>query len=170
MSDNGAAPQVGEPFPLSTLRHSVAHLMASAVGKLYPGVQFGIGPSIEHGFYYDFEFPEPITEKDLKRIEKEMRKIAKKDKEIADLKKQLLAARADPNNEKGGKDDEKPAEEEEGDGLRSKIGELDAIIEALEPLAKSVPATAESLKSYKDQRQVLRDKLFGTKPTAPRLD
>ena len=82
MSDNGAASQVGEPFPLSTLRHSVAHLMASAVGKLYPGVQYGIGPSIEHGFYYDFEFPEPITEKDLKRIEKEMRKIAKRDKEI----------------------------------------------------------------------------------------
>ena len=57
-SENGAASQVGEPFPLSTLRHSVAHLMASAVGRLYPGVQYGIGPSIDHGFYYDFEFPE----------------------------------------------------------------------------------------------------------------
>ena len=83
MSEQDAAPQVGETYPLSTLRHSVAHLMASAVGKLYPGVQFGIGPSIEHGFYYDFEFPEPITEKDLKRIEKEMYKTARKDAEIS---------------------------------------------------------------------------------------
>ena len=83
MSEQDAAPQVGETYPLSTLRHSVAHLMASAVGKLYPGVQFGIGPSIEHGFYYDFEFPEPMTEKDLKRIEKEMYKTARKDAEIS---------------------------------------------------------------------------------------
>ncbi|QDU66713.1 threonine--tRNA ligase [Engelhardtia mirabilis] len=65
------------PFPLSTLRHSVSHLMASAVERLYPGTKFGFGPSIEHGFYYDMELPEPLEEKDLKRIEKEMRRIAK---------------------------------------------------------------------------------------------
>ncbi|HPF15003.1 MAG TPA: hypothetical protein PLJ12_12095, partial [Planctomycetota bacterium] len=70
-------PQLVEgPFPLSTLRHSVAHLMASAVQNLFPGVRFGFGPSIEHGFYYDFDLPEPLTEKDLARIEKEMRRIA----------------------------------------------------------------------------------------------
>lgn len=70
---------------MSTLRHSVAHLMASAVEKLYPGVKFGFGPAIEHGFYYDFKFPEgtpPLENKDLKRIEKEMRRLAKKDSEM----------------------------------------------------------------------------------------
>ena len=70
------------PFPLSTLRHSVAHLMASAVQNLHPGVRFGFGPSIEHGFYYDFDLEEPLTDKDLARIEKEMRRIAKKSPEI----------------------------------------------------------------------------------------
>ena len=76
-----AAP-VEEPYPLSTLRHSVSHLMASAVERLYPGVKFGFGPSIEHGFYYDFQLPEPLEEKDLKRIEKEMRKLAKQTPEL----------------------------------------------------------------------------------------
>ena len=66
------------PAPLSTLRHSTAHLMASAVQKLFPEAKFGFGPSIEHGFYYDFDLAEPLTEKDLKAIEKEMRRIAKK--------------------------------------------------------------------------------------------
>ncbi len=70
------------PFPLSTLRHSVAHLLASAVQNLHPGVRFGFGPSIEHGFYYDFDVPEPLTDKDLARIEKEMRRLAKKSPEI----------------------------------------------------------------------------------------
>ncbi|MDF1798728.1 MAG: threonine--tRNA ligase [Planctomycetota bacterium] len=85
MSQDSAAPQVEEAFPLSTLRHSVAHLMASAVSNLYPGVKFGFGPSIEHGFYYDFDFPESVGQldkKDLKRIEKEMRRLAKKTPEM----------------------------------------------------------------------------------------
>jgi threonyl-tRNA synthetase len=76
------APPVEEPFPLSTLRHSVSHLMASAVEKLFPGVQFGFGPAIDHGFYYDFLLEEPLEEKDLKRIEKEMRRIAKRAPEL----------------------------------------------------------------------------------------
>ena len=71
-----------QPFPLATLRHSVSHLMASAVEHLYPGVKFGFGPAIEHGFYYDFELPEPLEEKDLRRIEKEMRRIAKRSPEL----------------------------------------------------------------------------------------
>jgi len=70
------------PYPLPTLRHSVSHLMASAVQKLFPEVKFGFGPSIEHGFYYDFQLPEPLEEKDLKRIEKEMRKIAKRSPDL----------------------------------------------------------------------------------------
>ncbi len=77
MSAPKDAPQVGEPFPLSTLRHSVSHLMASAVAKLYPGVQMGFGPAIDHGFYYDFDLKEPLGEPQLREIEKEMRRIAK---------------------------------------------------------------------------------------------
>ncbi len=60
---------------LETLRHSTAHILASAVGELYPDVKFGIGPAIENGFYYDFEFPQPISDEDLPKIEKEMRKV-----------------------------------------------------------------------------------------------
>jgi threonyl-tRNA synthetase len=69
---------VETPFPLSTLRHSVSHLMASAVESLFPGAKFGNGPAIEHGFYYDIELPQPLEERDLERIENEMRRIAKK--------------------------------------------------------------------------------------------
>ena len=82
MSQLKEAPQVVGPFPLSTLRHSVSHLMASAVAKLYPGVQFGFGPAIEHGFYYDFDLAEPLTEADLRKIEKEMARIAKRSPEM----------------------------------------------------------------------------------------
>jgi len=82
MQEVKAAPQVAEPFPLSTLRHSVSHLMASAVAKLYPGVQFGFGPAIDHGFYYDFDLKEPLTEADLRKIEKEMERIAKRSPEM----------------------------------------------------------------------------------------
>lgn len=62
---------------LSNIRHSLAHLLAAAVIKLYPGTKRTIGPTIENGFYYDFEFVEPITEKDLPKIEKEMEKLQK---------------------------------------------------------------------------------------------
>ena len=57
---------------LFVLRHSSAHLLAEAVRRLYPGVRIAIGPPIENGFYYDFEFPEPIAEADLERIEQEI--------------------------------------------------------------------------------------------------
>jgi len=60
---------------IDVLRHSTSHVMAQAVGRLYPGVKFGIGPSIENGFYYDFDMPVRLTEDDLPRIEGEMRKI-----------------------------------------------------------------------------------------------
>jgi threonyl-tRNA synthetase len=61
-----------DPDALYVLRHSTAHLLAEAVRRLYPGVKIAIGPPIENGFYYDFEFPEPISEADLERIEEEM--------------------------------------------------------------------------------------------------
>src|ERR1700740_123710 len=51
-----------DPDALYVLRHSIAHLLAEAVRRLYPGVKVAIGPPIENGFYYDFEFPSPITE------------------------------------------------------------------------------------------------------------
>jgi threonyl-tRNA synthetase len=61
-----------DPDALAVLRHSSAHLLAEAVRRLYPGVKIAIGPPIDNGFYYDFEFPEPIGEDDLPRIEAEI--------------------------------------------------------------------------------------------------
>ena len=63
---------------LEKMRHTTAHVLAQAVLKLYPGTKLGIGPAIENGFYYDFEFQVPITEADLEKIENEMRKIIQK--------------------------------------------------------------------------------------------
>ena len=57
-----------DPDALYVLRHSSAHLLAEAVRRLYPSVKIAIGPPIENGFYYDFEFPEPIHEEDLETI------------------------------------------------------------------------------------------------------
>jgi threonyl-tRNA synthetase len=61
-----------DPDALFVLRHSAAHLLAEAVRRLYPGVKIAIGPPIENGFYYDFEFPEPIREEELATIEAEI--------------------------------------------------------------------------------------------------
>src|SRR5438034_7644211 len=63
-----------DPDALYVLRHSTAHLLAEAVRRLYPGTKIAIGPPIDNGFYYDFEFPEPIGEEALERIEDEMRR------------------------------------------------------------------------------------------------
>jgi threonyl-tRNA synthetase len=63
-----------DPDALSVLRHSTAHLLAEAVMRLHPGVKIAIGPPIADGFYYDFEFPEPIGEDDLAAIEEEIRR------------------------------------------------------------------------------------------------
>ena len=69
--------QPRELGPAETLRHSCAHLLASAVAHLYPGTRFAIGPHIEHGFYYDMDVEGTIAEDDLPRIEEEMRRVAK---------------------------------------------------------------------------------------------
>ena len=63
-----------DPDALAVLRHSTAHLLAEAVRRLYPGVKIAIGPPIDNGFYYDFDFPEPVREEDLERIEEEMQR------------------------------------------------------------------------------------------------
>ena len=60
----------------STFWHTSSHLLAEALEQLYPGIKFGIGPSIENGFYYDVDSPVPITEADLPRIEDKMRELA----------------------------------------------------------------------------------------------
>jgi len=60
---------------LADKRHTLAHLLAAAVMKLYPDAKRTIGPAIDDGFYFDFEFSSPISEKDFPKIEKEMRKL-----------------------------------------------------------------------------------------------
>lgn len=59
---------------LDHIRHSLAHLLAASVLKKWPDTKLGIGPVIENGFYYDFQFSQPISDADLKDIEKQMRK------------------------------------------------------------------------------------------------
>ena len=59
--------------------HTSAHLLAEALQELYPGIQFGIGPAIENGFYYDFSLPKHLTNEDLPLIEKKMDEIVKRD-------------------------------------------------------------------------------------------
>src|SRR5881398_2306808 len=86
-----------DPDALYVLRHSSAHLLAEAVRRLYPGTKIAIGPPIENGFYYDFEFPEPIGEDALEQIDEEIRRELKEGrawerKEVdADEAKKLFA-------------------------------------------------------------------------------
>ena len=68
-------PRTSQSEALKKIRHTASHVMAMAVQKLFPKAQVTIGPWIENGFYYDFDNPEPFTEKDLKAIQKEMVKI-----------------------------------------------------------------------------------------------
>jgi threonyl-tRNA synthetase len=68
---------IDEPAGLEILRHSTAHVMAAAVKKLFPDTKIAIGPSIEDGFYYDFDKSEPFVPEDLQKIEKEMSRIIK---------------------------------------------------------------------------------------------
>ncbi len=60
-------------------RHTTSHIMAQAVKRLYPEVKLGIGPSIENGFYYDFDSDKTFSSEDIQKIEKEMEKIVKED-------------------------------------------------------------------------------------------
>jgi threonyl-tRNA synthetase len=67
--------RTSESESLQKIRHTTSHIMAMAVQKLFPKAQVTIGPWTETGFYYDFDSPDPFTEKDLKQIRKEMIKI-----------------------------------------------------------------------------------------------
>jgi len=62
---------------INKIRHSLAHIMACVIQETYPKVKFGIGPEIENGFYYDFDFPTPISENKLQKIEKRMKGLIK---------------------------------------------------------------------------------------------
>jgi threonyl-tRNA synthetase len=67
------------PEALPLYRHSTAHLLAAAVTNLFPGVQCGIGPATDEGFFYDFVVPRPFVPEDLEAIEKKMRQLAQQD-------------------------------------------------------------------------------------------
>lgn len=71
-------------------RHTCAHILAQAVKTVYPTVQLAIGPAIENGFYYDFDFKTPITQADFDKIEAEMKSIIKANLKI----KKLVVSRA----------------------------------------------------------------------------
>ena len=64
-------------YPLETIRHSYAHVLAAAIQRLFPDARFGVGPVIENGFYYDILLPKAIGGEDLPKIEQEMKRIIK---------------------------------------------------------------------------------------------
>jgi threonyl-tRNA synthetase len=68
-----------DPEALGLLRHSAAHVLATAVREMVPGAGIGFGPAIEEGFYYDFEVPQPFTPEDLVAIEKKMGEVVEAD-------------------------------------------------------------------------------------------
>ena len=65
-----------------TYRHTVSHILAQAVKRLYPEVKLAIGPAIENGFYYDFDAPFSFTQEHLDALEAEMRKICKEKEKL----------------------------------------------------------------------------------------
>ncbi len=91
------------PEPLRLIRHDAAHVLASAVMELYPGVKISIGPAIEHGFYYDFEFPDgvSVSEADFPTIEDRMRahvkaaeRFEREDVPVADARARFAGGRS----------------------------------------------------------------------------
>ncbi len=76
-------------YPLETLRHSSAHLLAAAVKALYPDTKLGIGPVIEDGFYYDFEFANKFSSDDFAKLEAEMKKLVNQKIKFARLEKTI---------------------------------------------------------------------------------
>ena len=65
----------GDLNELETVRHSTAHIMAHAISRIWKDAKFGIGPTVEDGFYYDVDLPVKLTTEDLPKIEKEMKRI-----------------------------------------------------------------------------------------------
>ena len=140
-----------DPDALYVLRHSAAHLLAEAVRRLYPGVKVAIGPPIENGFYYDFEFPEPIREDDLEKIEAEIQRELKEGRswereEIsAEEAKQRFAAEGEPYKVE-------LVDTAEGDDLAVHAGRLHR------PLPRPAPAGLEA--DQGDQADLARRRLL----------
>ncbi|MFA6511305.1 MAG: threonine--tRNA ligase, partial [Candidatus Paceibacterota bacterium] len=78
---------------LHNLRHTLAHLLAAAVLEYYPDTKVTLGPPIEDGFYYDFDFSSPISDKDLPKIEQKMRELLKTWKEFTHEEKSAEEAK-----------------------------------------------------------------------------
>ncbi len=79
--------KIEEISQVEKMRHTLSHVLAQAVLNLYPNTKLGIGPAIENGFYYDFEFKKPITDEVLPKIEQEMLKIIKKNAPLKQIYK-----------------------------------------------------------------------------------
>src|SRR6185436_5576955 len=75
LTNNYMAKQPSEK--LQNLRHSLAHILASAVIEMFPKAHLGVGPVIENGFFYDFLLPRPLTPEDVAKLEKRMRELVK---------------------------------------------------------------------------------------------
>ena len=88
--------------PLHVLRHSTAHLLAAAVTELYPDAKYGIGPPVQDGFYYDFEFSKAVSESELGAIESRMRRLAQEDRPF--VQETLTRAQAIEEFRKRGQD------------------------------------------------------------------
>ncbi|MCI0481196.1 MAG: TGS domain-containing protein, partial [Candidatus Dadabacteria bacterium] len=82
-SDSELEPvKTGSEAGLALIRHTAAHIMAEAVQSLFPEAKVTIGPVIENGFYYDFEYPRGFTPEDLEKIEEKMKEIAEQKKPL----------------------------------------------------------------------------------------
>jgi threonyl-tRNA synthetase len=82
-----------DPESLAVMRHSCAHVMARAVMRLFPGVQLAFGPTVEGGFYYDFDLDHALSEADFAAIEKEMANIVRLDEPFERLEMSRQQAR-----------------------------------------------------------------------------
>ena len=77
--DDTAWDELDEEEQLQRMRHSAAHILAEAVLEMFPKAKYAIGPTIENGFYYDFELPRPLTPDDLVNLERRMKRSVKRD-------------------------------------------------------------------------------------------
>lgn len=82
MSDRKTLEERQQMTELERLRHSCAHVMATAILRIWPDAQFAYGPPIENGFYYDFDMKHRITPEDFEKIEAEMKKVAKENQKF----------------------------------------------------------------------------------------
>ena len=82
MPDQDADNASSEKSRLYKIRHSTAHIMATAIQQMFPDAKFAIGPPIEDGFYYDFELPRPLSTDDFDELEGRMLGIVKRDYEF----------------------------------------------------------------------------------------